>query len=237
MKHILIAFAVLLLCVPVVQAEQLIDDLETTTLVQSGKKGIDLTYGHIGNTWTTGDPGLGKAWQFLDVSGNTVLDHLGGGTTKASFIQSVDLSASADWSLQFDMPVHQPNHISLWLGIDNGGHAAADVLWPLAAARVDNGPTSLDSWVRVFFAHDGASKMNLGAAPAGTQAFPLGLGETSIPADLSGYDLAAIILQGDANPSPHMDNIKLVPGTVPEPGTFVLLGLGLLGLVAMRRRR
>jgi hypothetical protein len=65
---------------------------------------------------------------------------------------------------------------------------------------------------------------------------PGATGSTPFTATASSHTLTFIdATPGDNQPSAIFDNIQI--STVPEPSTLGLIGLGLLGLDAMRRRR
>ena len=52
-----------------------------------------------------------------------------------------------------------------------------------------------------------------------------------------GFDIAYILAGGNVAEAVSLDNLQVRVSDVPEPATLALLGLGLAGIAASRRRR
>jgi hypothetical protein len=194
------------------------------------------TVGFDDTTWSS------AAGPFANQSSGTIFNNPNSGAPYAPDPQP-SFPVSTIWAPNFDPQIRTtftlpaPTALTLWLALDNGVGPfpvvpGAPGIWlnGVAATGSTNAEGNAFRWEHVF---------DIPAAYtfAGLNTLALQLEDHG---SLTGY--ALVITADDANTNPPITTNpppqqQPPNATVPEPQTIALLGLGLLGLAAMRRRR
>jgi hypothetical protein len=186
------------------------------------------------STWSS------AAGPFANQSSGTIFNFPNSGAPYAPDPQPV-FPVSTIWSVNFDPQIRTtftlpgPTALTLWLAVDNGVGPfpvvpGAPGIWlnGVAATGATNAEGNAFRWEHVF---DVPAVYTF----AGLNTLALQLEDHG---GLTGY--ALVITGDDANTNPPITTNpppQQPPTRTPEPETLAMLGIGLLGLAATRRRR
>lgn len=185
------------------------------------------------STWST------AAGPFANQPSGTIIDNPNSGAPYAPDPQP-SFTANTVWAVQFDPQIRTtftlpaPTALTLWLAVDNGVGPfpivpGATGIWlnGVAATGATNAEGNAFRWEHIF---DIPAEYTF----AGLNTLALQLEDHG---GLTGYALVITADDRIVNPPITTNPPPQGPGLVPEPQTVALLGLGLLGLAATRRRR
>ncbi|GGC67017.1 PEP-CTERM sorting domain-containing protein [Undibacterium terreum] len=128
--------------------------------------------------------------------------------------------------------------------LENGGHSENESALLMIVLHDDT--TNTDVISRVYNAGDGGGGVDNRFSSSGDLFYTSQwqIEQLAIDASLSGHDFTLSLLAADCQPSAHtgyayLDGFGSVtpPSDVPEPMSLALVGLGLTGMAAVRRRK